>query len=76
MSTKGQIVIPKEIREKLKIHKGANFTVIGRDNILILKRIDTLDELMLEKTASALLSEKSFAKDWDTPEEDEAWKNL
>jgi len=23
-----------------------------------------------------LMSEKSLAKDWDTPEEDEAWKTL
>ena len=23
-----------------------------------------------------ILSEKSLAKDWDTPEEDEAWANL
>jgi len=25
---------------------------------------------------SMLFSEKSLAKDWDTPEEDEAWANL
>ena len=25
---------------------------------------------------TALLSEKSLAKDWDTPEEDEAWSHL
>ena len=28
------------------------------------------------KHARANLSEKSLAKDWDTPDEDEAWKTL
>ena len=27
-------------------------------------------------TETALLYEKSLAKDWDTPEEDEAWSHL
>lgn len=28
------------------------------------------------KTATMLLSEKSLAKEWNTKEEDEAWKDL
>jgi len=29
-----------------------------------------------EKLETAILSESSLAKDWSTPEEDEAWQNL
>ena len=41
---------------------------------------DFISFLKHKKTLSAsetlLLSEKALAKDWDTPEEDEAWANL
>lgn len=30
----------------------------------------------LEKNDTSLMSEKSLAKDWLKPEEDEAWQNL
>jgi len=36
---------------------------------LKLKHLRSIPETMI-------LSEKSLAKDWDTPEEDEAWANL
>ena len=36
---------------------------------LRLKQLKSIPETMI-------LSEKSLAKDWDTPEEDEAWANL
>jgi hypothetical protein len=29
-----------------------------------------------DKLATHLASEKSLSRDWDSPEEDEAWKNL
>jgi hypothetical protein len=37
--------------------------------VLKLKHLKNIPE-------TAMLSEKSLAKDWDTPEEDEAWANL
>ena len=33
-------------------------------------------KLKIEKNESLFLSEKSLAKDWLLPEEDEAWKDL
>ncbi|MFN7260046.1 MAG: hypothetical protein ACK5TU_09135 [Cyclobacteriaceae bacterium] len=29
-----------------------------------------------DKTLTHIASEKSLSRDWDSPEEDEAWKNL
>lgn len=38
-SPKGQVVIPKSIREKLNIKEGTKFAVYGRDDIIIFKKI-------------------------------------
>ena len=41
MSSKGQIVIPKDLREELGIGNGSNFVVFGKDDTLILKKVST-----------------------------------
>ena len=40
MSSKGQIVVPKELREELRIDSGTNFVIFGKDDTLILKKIE------------------------------------
>ena len=46
MSSKGQIVIPEEIRKKLKLKNGSRFVVLGEKDVIILKNITppTMDE--------------------------------
>ena len=39
LSEKGQVVIPKEIREKLKFEKGNVFEIELKDNLIILKPV-------------------------------------
>ena len=39
MSSKGQIVIPESIRKKLNLKEGAQFIVVGEDDVVILKVI-------------------------------------
>jgi AbrB family looped-hinge helix DNA binding protein len=39
MSSKGQIVIPEDIRKRLKLMKGSQFVVLGEDDVVILKAI-------------------------------------
>jgi len=39
MSSKGQIVIPETIRKQLNLKAGAQFVVVGEDDIVILKVI-------------------------------------
>jgi AbrB family looped-hinge helix DNA binding protein len=41
LSSKGQVVIPEEIREALGLEPGAQFVVVGEGDVVILKRIDT-----------------------------------
>ena len=40
MSSKGQIVIPKDLREELGFGKGISFAVFGKDDTLILKKVN------------------------------------
>lgn len=51
MSSKGQIVIPEAIRKQLNLQPGAQFVVVGEDDVVILKAItspgmDSFDKLI------------------------------
>ncbi len=39
MSSKGQIVIPEDIRKRLGLEPGAQFVVVGQKDVVILKTI-------------------------------------
>ncbi len=41
LSSKGQIVIPSEIRERLNIKKGSIFAVTTNKEMIILKKLDS-----------------------------------
>ena len=58
MSSKGQIVIPEAIRKKLNIQPGAQFIVVGEDDVVILKAItmpnmENFDKLIKEARQQA-----------------------
>ena len=40
MSSRGQIVIPQNIREQLGLSEGEKFVVIGEDGTIVLKKIE------------------------------------
>jgi AbrB family looped-hinge helix DNA binding protein len=46
MSSKGQVVIPENIRKRLNLKAGAQFVVVGEKDVVILKTIapPSLDE--------------------------------
>ncbi len=51
MSSKGQVVIPEGIRKRLNLKTGAQFVVVGDNDVVILKNIsppsiDEFDELI------------------------------
>jgi len=39
MSSKGQVVIPEEVRKALGLTSGSQFVVVGEGDVVILKRI-------------------------------------
>ena len=65
MSSRGQVVIPQDMRMDIKI--GERLIVIRKDDEIILKK--SIPE-------TALWSEKSLARIWLKKEEDEIWKDL
>jgi AbrB family looped-hinge helix DNA binding protein len=61
MSSKGQIVIPESIRKRLNLKKGAQFVVVGEDDVVILKAIsaptmDAFDALIMRARQQAKLA--------------------
>lgn len=40
LSSKGQVVIPEEIRKRLRLKVGMQFAVIGEDDVVVLKAIE------------------------------------
>ena len=58
LSSKGQVVIPEEIRAKLKLKPGARFVVVGEKDVVILKTIsapaiDEFDRLIANARKAA-----------------------
>ncbi len=57
MSSKGQVVIPENIRKKLKLETGVQFVVLGDKDVVILKKISppTIDEfdVLIKKARKA-----------------------
>lgn len=43
LSSRGQVVIPEEIRTRLGLEAGAQFIVVGEGDVVILKAIQPLD---------------------------------
>lgn len=52
MSSKGQIVIPEDIRKKLGLQPGSQFVVIGEDDTVILKMITAPDMSQFDELIS------------------------
>ena len=58
MSSRGQVVIPEEVRKRLGLSKGAQFVVLGDGDVVILKVIRPLsmedfDELVSQAEKAA-----------------------
>jgi AbrB family looped-hinge helix DNA binding protein len=58
MSSKGQVVIPEEIRKRLGLKEGSQFVVVGEKDTVILKAISPptmqeFDSLMAEARKQA-----------------------
>lgn len=70
MSSKGQVVIPENIRKQLNLKAGAQFVVLGEKDVIILKNIsppsmDEFNDLIAQarKKAKKAGLEKSDIKD-------------
>ena len=73
---KGQIAISKDSRKKL-FKEGSKVAILTfNDKIEIRPFANLKKSFEKEGVQTALASERSLAKEWLKPEEDEAWKDL
>ena len=72
ITRKGQISIPKRIRDIGGFKEGEKIAIIAYDDRIELRSMKQVEESM----QTAFASEKVLAKDWNAKEEDEAWKDL
>ncbi|MCK5040001.1 MAG: AbrB/MazE/SpoVT family DNA-binding domain-containing protein [Candidatus Aenigmarchaeota archaeon] len=78
ITKKGQIAIPIDIRKASGFKEGSKITILSYDDHIELRpmgQIESSLENLDEKRECALASQKVLAKDWNTKEEDEAWKD-
>jgi AbrB family looped-hinge helix DNA binding protein len=74
MSSRGQIVIPYDIREELKACEGTLFSVVSAKDTIILKKISTPSKEELIKEIEAIAAEgrkraeRLCIKERDVPE--------
>jgi len=74
ITSKGQISIPSVVRARAGFEEGAKVNVISYDDRVELRPMKK--EKLSEAMMCYIMSEDALAKNWDTPEEDEAWKDL
>jgi len=69
LSQKGQVVIPTEVRRKMRLKEGTRFLVVGLEDVIVLRRLQLSEEkvrlkkLLAEARSSAKmhgLSEKEI----------------
>jgi AbrB family looped-hinge helix DNA binding protein len=72
ITKKGQIVIPKEMREQEGFKEGMKIAIVAFEDKIELISLQQLNEKMFP----AVTSQKSLAKDWLSEEDEKAWKNL
>lgn len=74
MSSKGQVVIPQEIREEIEADEGTIFAVVGSKDTIVLKKIQTPSKEELIKDLQSVAkegrrrAEKIGIKERDVPD--------
>ena len=69
---KGQIAIPKDIRVLEGFKEGSKIAILAYEDRIELRPLKQINERMF----TALASENTLAKDWNSEEDEEAWKDL
>ncbi len=69
ISSRGQVVIPQAVRDKLSLHEGEKFVVIGEDDTIVLKKLEMPSfkgfDKLLERTREFAKGKKIKPEDVD-----------
>jgi AbrB family looped-hinge helix DNA binding protein len=69
VSAKGQVTLPKKIRESLGLHPGDLISYDVDDGIVSIRRLESFDAPFHSALSGTL-------EEWNTPEDDEAFRDL
>jgi len=68
---RGRLTIPGPIRKKMGVQEGDIFLCKEEEGMLVCIKLSVFSSFDTMRA-----SEKVLSRDWNTPEEDEAWKDL
>ena len=77
VSERGQIVLPKKTRDRMKVGKGAKLPVFENDRTITMTKAENVlkRERVCEGTETFMASGSSLKKDWSY-EGDDVWDDL
>jgi AbrB family looped-hinge helix DNA binding protein len=58
LSSKGQVVIPKEIREHHRLREGSELEIVDRPNEIVLRKVRRVEPTRIEDVAGCLKTDK------------------
>ncbi|MGC9949482.1 MAG: AbrB/MazE/SpoVT family DNA-binding domain-containing protein [Bryobacteraceae bacterium] len=70
VTTKGQVTIPKEVRERLRIQAGDMLVYEFQDGLVVVRKMEPFDAGWHRALSPTL------ADEWNSPEDDEAFGDL
>ncbi len=73
VSSRGQIVIPEDVRKKYDINQGDKLVLLDKNGVLLLKKASDTERALRKEWLLAV--EQSFAEVWDNEEDDKVWDN-
>jgi AbrB family looped-hinge helix DNA binding protein len=71
MSSKGQVVIPKEVRERHRLGRDEDLVLLESGEALILRKKTDVEGILRDEFVPLLRASERALKDlWDNPEDD------
>lgn len=76
VSSKGQIVIPKEVRKRHHLDRDVDLILLESGDAIVLRKKKDIEEILKDEFMPLLrASERSLSELWDNPEDD-AWNDV
>lgn len=71
---KGQVVIPKEVRERLGLTKGSKLIMLQKDENIVMHKPEEFEKILEDFSEFTQASEKALADVWKD-EKDDVWES-
>ena len=76
MSSKGQIVIPKEVRKRHRLGRDTDLVLLESGDALVLRKKADVERILKDEFAPFLRASEEALKDvWENPEDD-VWDDV